>query len=99
LSFFAEAALITAASLINAPTGPAAMGSSFLVKKALSIVDLGAKLLDTGLEKWRTHQKVAIGKDLFKVYFFRRDAPKSGEFSGSALGVRTCLDYRKGGRR
>jgi hypothetical protein len=46
------------------------MGSSFLVKKALSIVDLGAKLLDTGLEKWRTHQKVAIGKDLFKVYLF-----------------------------
>ena len=34
-----------------------------LVKKALS-------MLDTGLEKWRTHQKVAIGKDLFKVYFF-----------------------------
>src|SRR5579864_5228920 len=23
------------------------------------------------------------------------DAPKSGEFSGSALGVRTCLDFRK----
>ena len=41
-----------------------------LVKKALSIVDSAAKLLDTGLEKWRTHQKVAIGKDLFEVYFF-----------------------------
>jgi hypothetical protein len=41
-----------------------------LVKKALSIVDSASKLLDTGLEKWRTHQKVAIGKDLFKVYFF-----------------------------
>jgi len=41
-----------------------------LVNKALSIVDSASKLLDTGLEKWRTHQKVAIGKDLFKVYFF-----------------------------
>ena len=26
---------------------------------------------------------------------WHRDAPKSGEFGGSALGVRTCLDFRK----